>query len=135
MILKLKNQADLKEAATYISWLNRPHIESVLVSLPWLGKAEQSRLAKTLRFLFNDCGCLWGSPAFMIAFIYNFSIKLPENSFSFTILGYTFLISGVVALLAKFLGLGWSYWRLKILIQRMIVSDISQIEKVIKRGL
>ena len=59
MIIKLENQRDLEQASQLVSWLNRPVVDKVVVSLPWLDEGQRARIEKTMKFLFNDCGCLW----------------------------------------------------------------------------
>ena len=127
MILYLKRQIDLEEASRHIVWLGRPHVESINVALPWLEASEQQKLTKKLQFLFNDCGCLWGTPAFLITFIYFLSTKLSQSVFSWEILGISFLFGIGSALLAKFLGLRWSYWRLKVLFRSMSFQNIFKV--------
>ena len=119
MIIKLKNQFDVEQAAQLVSWLNRPSVDNVQVSLPWLDENEQGQSARALKYLFNDCGCLWGGPAFLITFVSYVVIQLHTSAFSWAMLGSAFLIAVGVALVAKFLGLGWSRWRLRVWFQRL----------------
>ncbi|MBE9168682.1 hypothetical protein IQ238_14595 [Pleurocapsales cyanobacterium LEGE 06147] len=121
MRIILENTKDLEKAIALISWLNRPSVEQVLVKLPWLEKAEQQQFEKALKFLFNDCGCQWGTPAFLIIFTWYFSTKLREGDFSWNDLGMSLLIGVFTALTAKLLGLAWSHWRLKIWFRRMML--------------
>ena len=66
MKIILKNKQDLTQAVGHVSWLNRPDVEEVVVELPWIDTHEQRQSAKTLKSLYNDCGCLWGTGAFLI---------------------------------------------------------------------
>jgi hypothetical protein len=113
MIINIKNQKDIEEVLKYVSWLNRPNVDKLILSLPWLSKKQQSKYEKRLKFLFNDCGCLWGGPAFLITFSILFFSKLTTHGISLNFLWKPFLIGIIAAFLGKFLGLRWSYWRIK----------------------
>jgi hypothetical protein len=120
MILKLDSQRDLQEAMRLVSWLGRPTVQNAHVSLAWFDEAERCRLAERVRFLFNDCGCMWGGPAFLFTFVAFFVPALKEGAFSWSILGLALLLGLVGAFIGKMLGLAWSYWRLKALLVRMM---------------
>lgn len=113
MKIVLNNREDIDWAMSQTSWLNRPTCELVIVLLPWLDETQRTRAAKKIRFLFNDCGCLWGGPVFLIVFSVRFFSKISGKSFSWPILGISFLIGAAAAIIAKFLGLAWSRWRLR----------------------
>lgn len=115
-----KSRRDLDRAAQLVSWLNRPAVDHIVVLLPGLDRFERHRSAKTLKFLFNDCGCIWGAPAFVATFSYVLATHIQANGFSWSILGYSFGIGFCVALVAKLVGLAWSYWRLKVWFERMM---------------
>ena len=109
MEIVLKSRGDIERIRPLVSWLDRPAIDHVVVLLPWLDGVEQRRLAKRFKFLFNDCGCLWGVPAFLAAFGWLLSTAIHTDGFSWITLGYAFLVGSVAAFAAKLVGLAWSY--------------------------
>jgi hypothetical protein len=125
MILKLESLRDLQEAMGLVSWLGRPTVQSVRVTLDWVEEADRQRLAERVRFLFNDCGCVWGGPAFLVAFTAFFVPSLMAGAFSWSLLGAAFLLGLVGALVGKILGLAWSYRQLRALLAQMMPPGIS----------
>jgi hypothetical protein len=113
MKIILDSRADLEEAVQLISWLNRPTIDQVVVSIPWLDRNDQKRSEKFLKRLFNDCGCQWGAPTFLITIILSSLTVLREIGITWYTMGLSFLISVCIAFVAKLLSLAWSCWRLK----------------------
>jgi hypothetical protein len=123
MKIVLGNREDIERAISQSSWLNRPTFDQVTVLLPWLNEEQQTRAAKKIKFLFNDCGCMWGGPVFLIVFSVIFFGKISEKGFAWPILGVSFLIGAAAAISAKFLGLAWSCWRLKAWLNKIRNTD------------
>lgn len=119
MKLSLENAEDIKRAESMVSWLNRPQIEDVILALPWLDAGLRERTAKKTKFLFNDCGCFWGGPSFLIVFSIHFFPGLSMAGFSWRMLGFSFLYGMAAGVTAKFLGLTWSLYRLKRLLRSL----------------
>jgi len=110
MRLVLNNQADIESALGLTTWLSRPMLNQVELSLPQISKSEQNRFAKSIKNAFNDCGCFWGAPAFILSFAISFYYL---NNPSYLEVAYTFFFSVFVAISAKLLALYFSYKRLK----------------------
>jgi hypothetical protein len=122
VILKLANLEDLERTAASVAWLNRPQVEKVLVMLPWLDADEQNQSATALHHLFNDCGCIWGSLAFLIVFIGAIGNRIIEGDLAWSDVGLSLLLGAFIGFLAKLLRLAWSRWRLTVWLRRMKVS-------------
>lgn len=110
MTLVLNNQADIESALGLVSWLARPMLNKVELGLPRISEKEQNRIAKSIKNTFNDCGCFWGAPAFLLSFFISFYYL---SNPSFWEVAYTFFFSVFVAICAKLLALYVSYKRLK----------------------
>lgn len=115
----MEDRDDLERAAALVSWLNRPPVEKVLVTLPWLDSKEQVRSANALRDLFNECGCLWGGLTFLVTLTGAFSFQFIQGGLSLTRVAVLVLIAVCSAFTAKLLSLAWSRWRLLAWLQRM----------------
>ena len=59
-VLVIADGGDLRRAHDTASWLGRPRVERVVVTLPGLTEAERQRAGQRLRALHNDCGCRTG---------------------------------------------------------------------------
>jgi hypothetical protein len=127
MKIILNSRSDLEKAQQFISWLSRPTVDQVVVSIHWLDRAEQKRAEKLLKALLNDCGCQWGAPTFLISFALCILTVLREIDITWCTVGGAFLISACFAFIAKLLSLAWSYWRLRKWFERTV-------EKQNKRG-
>jgi len=117
--LKIECLDDLNRAAALASWLNRPSVDVVEVLLPWLDADEQARSAKIIRDLFNDCGCLWGAPAFVVSVAGVLVPQLVSRGWSWPAFGRAILVGVAAGFAGKLLGLAWSRWRLAMRIRRM----------------
>ena len=69
MHIEIANHADLDRAEALVSWLQRPHLDRVTITLPGLTATERKNAAMALRRLFNDCGCAWGLAALTAAVV------------------------------------------------------------------
>ena len=119
MRLVIESINDLDRAERLVSWLNRASVDQVLIALPWIDGAEQRRIARRLKRYFNDCGCLWGAAIFVFMFICSLSVGPWSNTRTPVVVGVSVLVSVPAALAAKLMALAWSYWRLKVLLNRM----------------
>jgi hypothetical protein len=119
MTLRIDSPGDLERAALLVSWLARPSVRQVHVRLPWLTPAQCERAGRTLTRYFNDCGCLWGAPAFVAALPLSFAHG-PWTDASGLLAGGASLAAAVgAALAAKAAALAWSAWRLRVLLARL----------------
>ncbi len=108
-----------------MGWIRRPTVRRVTVQLPGLEQAQCSRAEKALKFLFNDCGCLWGAPVFLAVFLAGFLPRLNAAGFSWIAFGGWFLGAAIPAIAAKFVGLAWSYRKLKVWFRKLDASPES----------
>lgn len=111
--LTLRSEEDIEQALQRASWLARPMVEKVKLDLPAAGDDEQQQKAGEIKRLFNDCGCLWGAPGFILGFGIYYLIHLQGAGFSWATLGVSALAGILSALAAKFLALLWSFWQLR----------------------
>lgn len=119
MQLILEDSSDIERAQSLASWLNRPRVEHVQVLLPWLNAGEQTRAARAIQYYLNDCGCLWGAAAFLLVLIPSVCAE-PWGSAGLRTAAVHLAVSLGAALVAKLAGLGWSSWRLKVLLSRLM---------------
>jgi len=126
MTLVIQDRRDLHRAGHLVSWLNRPAVDLVQVTLPWLDSREQQRNAKALKFYLNDCGCLWGVPAFVAAFAGCLAMAPSRGGQTWIAVGLSLLVAVAAALVAKLAALAWSRWRLRVLLDRMARGDEPQ---------
>lgn len=112
IILELEDLEDLDRASVLASWLNRPSVEAVRVTLPWLGGDERLRAAEELHRQFNDCGCFWGGPAFLLVLGGSIAMRTSEGESPWSATGMALVAAVPAAVAAKLLGLAVSRWRL-----------------------
>lgn len=113
MRLQLESHDDLFQAAALASWLDRPSVSEVVVTLPWLDTDERSSSAQAIRRLFNDCGCAVGSISAMATVA---AVLLPQvltRGWSWPAVGSAVGAGVAAAVAGKLAGLAWSRWRLR----------------------
>lgn len=108
MHIEIADCADLDRAEALVSWLRRPHLDRVTVTMPGLDAAERERAAKAIRHLFNDCGCTWGALALVAA---GAGVLMVGPNGGRAVAGAA-LGCLAAAAAGKLLGLAWSRWRL-----------------------
>jgi hypothetical protein len=118
-VLELEDRDDLDRAVVLVSWLNRPSMEKVRVTLPWLDPSEQARSAAAIHRLFNDCGCLWGGPTFFLVLVGSLTTRFVAAEMSWAAMGVSFLVAMLAAFAAKILGLAVTRWRLLVWLRRL----------------
>jgi hypothetical protein len=127
MRLIIAGNGDVEHAGRLATWLNRPAVDQVVVSVPWLEVAERHRLARTLEMHFNDGGYAFGVPAFVAALAWCFytgswssdAASLPAAA------AYTVAVSVASAMGGKLAGLAWSRWRLRTLLRHIAAAEPS----------
>jgi hypothetical protein len=119
MTLHIHNIHDLQRAGRLASWLHRPSISSVEVGLPWLDEHERRRVGRVLTRSFNDCGCLWGAPAFIGSLLACLVWAPWQIRQLWLEIGVSLPLAVAAALTAKVIALAWSRWRLKTVLARM----------------
>jgi hypothetical protein len=123
MKLVLETKSDLHQAERLVSWMNRPPVDQVLIRIPWLDGADQQRTAKTIKFYFNDCGCLWGALVFVLVLTGCLWMEPWGEAPWWIAPAYALLASVPAAIAAKLSALAWSWWRLKVLIGRIMHAE------------
>ncbi len=115
MHIEIADHADLDRAEALVSWLERPHLDRVIITLPGIGTTERERAAANLRHLFNDCGCAWGLAALVLAGAGSLLVW-PSGA-----RGVTGAVLGclLAAVAGKLLGLAWSRRRLLALLHTL----------------
>lgn len=109
MNITINTVSDIEIAASYNSWLNRPAVRNVTLSHHKINTETGRKLENRVKYLFNDCGCIWGALVFVLTLlvVYNF------YSFETSSFWKKALISAAVAVpsafVAKLLALRWSY--------------------------
>lgn len=123
MRLVLDGRSDLERTERLATWLSRPAVDDVCVTLPWLDEDERHRVARAIQTYFNDCGCLVGAPAFVLALAWCLHASPWPDGSAWAAAGYTLLASVGAALAGKGAGLLWSRWRLRVLLRRMTHAE------------
>lgn len=119
MNITISELADLPKVQQLNSWLNRPSIRKVTIELPHLEEQEQAKAAKKIKHLFNDCGCLYGEIV-MFSFLGWKIIPLAlAGTFAWNMLLYLLPIAIGLGILAKLIGLYWSYQQLHSYLQHL----------------
>jgi len=108
----IESNTDIKVAMEFNGWLNRNTIDEITIKIP-MDSTEREQLQKKLLRLFNDCGCTWGTVAFFISFILYLLSYAYLIDFSFSLIGKSFLVGIVCAVIAKLVALLVSYIQLK----------------------
>ncbi|TYB93669.1 hypothetical protein FXF53_27730 [Micromonospora sp. WP24] len=108
MNIEIARVADLDRVETLVSWLKRPHLDRVTITMPGLDTTERERAARTIRHLFNDCGCAWAALAFVVA-VPAAVLARPSGGAAYAVAALSCL---AVAVAGKLLGLAWSRQRL-----------------------
>src|SRR5215213_2449124 len=67
MRLVISSNSDIEQARRLASWVNRPAVDHILITLPGMDTEERGRIARELKNHFNECGCTWGTVAFGLA--------------------------------------------------------------------
>ncbi|PZG16421.1 hypothetical protein C1I95_17700 [Micromonospora craterilacus] len=115
MHIEIADHVDLDRAEALVSWLERPHLDRVTITLPGLDTTERERAAVTVLRLFNDCGCAWGLAALVLAGTGALLVR-PDGGQG--IAGV--VLAGLLAAAAgKLLGLAWSRRRLLALLHNL----------------
>ena len=120
MRLVLASRADVLAASRLVRWLNRPAVEQVVVAIPALSERERQRIATKLQGLFNDCGCAWGAPAFLVTLGLLIVGSPWRHTSSGVAVAMTLAGAVAAAVLAKLTALAWSRWRMKALFSRLM---------------
>ncbi|MEV6367723.1 hypothetical protein D7147_16075 [Micromonospora musae] len=108
MNIEIARVADLDRVETLVSWLKRPHLDRVTITMPGLDTTERERAARTIRHLFNDCGCAWAALAFVVA-VPAAVLARPSGGAAYAVAALSCLAAAVAG---KLLGLAWSRQRL-----------------------
>ncbi|MFD0785019.1 hypothetical protein ACFQZ8_14020 [Micromonospora azadirachtae] len=108
MNIEIARAADLDRVETLVSWLKRPHLDRVTVTMPGLDTTERERAARTIRHLFNDCGCAFGALALVVTVAASVLAR-PSGGTAYAMTALTCLAAAVAG---KLLGLAWSRQRL-----------------------
>ncbi|MEV6377233.1 hypothetical protein [Micromonospora musae] len=108
MNIEIARVADLDRVETLVSWLKRPHLDRVTITMPGLDITERERAARTIRHLFNDCGCAWAALAFVVA-VPAAVLARPSGGAAYAVAALSCLAAAVAG---KLLGLAWSRQRL-----------------------
>ena len=119
MTLVIEDAHDLDRTAELAASLARPTVGQVHVRLPWLDHDERARSASALTRLFNECGCLWGAPAFLSVLAWG-ALGAPWSSLGTpAALGLSMLLATSAGLAAVVSALVWSRWRLRVLLAQL----------------
>ncbi|MEV4197724.1 hypothetical protein [Micromonospora globbae] len=108
MNIEIAHPADLDRVEALVSWLKRPHLDRVTITMPGLDATESDRAARTIRHLFNDCGCAWGASALVVA-VAGAVLARPGGVAALATAALACLAAAVAG---KLLGLAWSRQRL-----------------------
>ena len=114
--LTIRTRDDLQATAGMASWLRRPPVRDVIIDIPSIEDDVCRQAAKALRRHFNDCGCFWGAPAFLLALL---ALLFRGGAHTWT--GVTASLGLALAAGAggKLLGLAWSRSRLLAWLRRL----------------
>lgn len=108
MNIEIATHADLDRAEALVSWLRRPHLDRVTITMPGLDNTDRDRAVGAIRHLFNDCGCTWAAVALVAA---GSAVLLIGPSGGRAVAGAA-LCCLTAAVAGKLLGLAWSRRRL-----------------------
>lgn len=119
MTLVIEDVHDLDRTTKLASWFARPAVGQVHVRLPWLDHHERMRSGQALARHFNECGCLWGAPAFLSVLAWG-ALGAPWSAWgTLAALTTSMAVAVAAATAAVVLALAWSRWRLQVLLARL----------------
>jgi len=116
--VRIRSLTDVRRAERLNQWLSRPDVEDVRIEAD-IAEPERTRVQSRIADLYNDCGCIWGPPAFVLSFA---AVALPQilyAGFSWRVLAGGFLIGAAAAILAKLTALYVSHIRLRRLLHQL----------------
>jgi hypothetical protein len=112
MNISISSPNDIEVAASLNSWLNRPTVRKINISQNKLNQEACRHFEKRIKYLFNDCGCAWGSLVFIVTFFAVFTSYDFGTTTLWKELVISFIIAVPSAFIAKLIALRWSYHRL-----------------------
>lgn len=101
---------DIEIAASYNSWLSRPTVRNITVSHNKMTAETCSDYENRIKYLFNDCGCIWGALVLVLTFLVVFNFYGFETSVIWRKMFTSVVIAIPSAFVAKLLALRWSYY-------------------------
>ena len=116
--MRIASFADVQHAHRLNRWIGRPAVDEVSVDLD-LEQPERLALESRLETLFNDCGCLWGAPAFLLGFLAFAWPRFARTGFEWSTAAAAFAVAVVAAVAAKLLALYASHLRLRTELDRL----------------
>ena len=116
--MKIRSLTDLRRAERLNQWLSRPEVDEVHIDAA-IAEPEKTRVQSRVADLFNDCGCIWGPPAFALCFAAVFLPDFLFAGFSWRLFANAFVAGVVAALAAKFTALYVSHIRLRRLLSQL----------------
>lgn len=119
MNITISDPADLPKVQQLNSWLHRPSIRKVEIELSHLSEEEQAKAAQKIKHLFNDCGCLYGEIVLFAFLSWKIIPLVVAGTFQWSMLLHLLPIAVVLGILAKLIGLYWSYQKLHTYLQKM----------------
>ena len=121
--LTISSRIDLERAVSSATWLSRPRVAAVHVSLHGVDQASSAALGTRIGKLFNDCGCAWGeitlAAALVVLLLGPALVGWPAGLGG----GGVVVIGAVAAVAGKLFGLAWSRRRVRQLLRRLAATS------------
>ena len=122
-VLTISSRIDLERAVSSATWLSRPRVAAVHVSVDGVDQASSAALGTRIGKLFNDCGCAWGEMALAVALV----VLLLGPGLVAWPAGLNWAgvvaICAVAAVAGKLFGLALSRRRVRQLLRRLAVTS------------
>ena len=120
MDILIRTRDDLIRVMLLNSWLKRPAVRRVEINFNSLDMKQKKRIQRRIEFLFNDCGCLWAAPVFVVTFLSIWGFYYVDSIYVWALLGLSLILSVLVALMTKFMVMYWSYRQLETELNRLL---------------
>ena len=122
-VLTISNRRDAEQAVAFATWLSRPRLDAVHVTVDQIDQATAASLSARIRELFNDCGCAWGEVSLAVALI--ILVLGP------TLVGWPaglgwgggIAVCAAAAVAGKLSGLAWSRRRVRQLLRQVAATS------------
>ena len=82
MNIRIQTQDELSRVRNLNSWLRRPSVRRLELDIASLDTKQKERFEKRVKDLFNDCGCLWAAPVFLLSFLLIFALHYGQSNFA-----------------------------------------------------